>query len=107
VAANSKIQEIFTDDGGTTRPRFAGLLGGGEIGYNYQAEKWVFGIEGDAGVTNARGAAMPDRFLLQLRNQHRMACNSDCSGRICLLGPGPGVREGRSSNRPGPGRELV
>jgi opacity protein-like surface antigen len=46
----------FTDDGGTTRPSFAGLLGGGEIGYNYQAGKWVFGIEGDAGVTNARGA---------------------------------------------------
>jgi opacity protein-like surface antigen len=46
----------FTDDGGTTNPRFAGLLGGGEIGYNYQAGKWVFGIEGDAGVTNTRGA---------------------------------------------------
>jgi opacity protein-like surface antigen len=46
----------FTDDGGTTRPRFAGLLGGGEIGYNYQAGKWLFGIEGGAGVTNARGA---------------------------------------------------
>jgi opacity protein-like surface antigen len=46
----------FTDDGGTTNPRLAGLLGGGEIGYNYQAGKWVFGIEGDAGVSNARGA---------------------------------------------------
>ena len=46
----------FTDDGGTTNPRFAGLLGGGEIGYNYQAGKWVFGIESDAGETNARGA---------------------------------------------------
>jgi opacity protein-like surface antigen len=46
----------FTDDGGTTNPRFAGLLGGGEVGYNYQAGKWVFGIEGDAGGTNARGA---------------------------------------------------
>lgn len=46
----------FTDDGGTTAPRFAGLLGGGEIGYNYQVGKWVFGIESDAGATNARGA---------------------------------------------------
>jgi opacity protein-like surface antigen len=46
----------FRDDGGTTNPRFAGLLGGGEIGYNYQTGKWVFGIEGDAGVTNSRGA---------------------------------------------------
>jgi opacity protein-like surface antigen len=46
----------FTDDGGTTSPRFAGLLGRGEIGYNYEAGKWVFGIGGDGGVTNARGA---------------------------------------------------
>jgi opacity protein-like surface antigen len=46
----------FTDDGGTTNPRFAGLLGGGEIGYNYQVGKWVLGIEGDAGGTNTRGA---------------------------------------------------
>jgi outer membrane autotransporter protein len=46
----------FTDDGETASPRFAGLIGGGEIGYNYQAGKWVFGIEGDAGRTNAHGA---------------------------------------------------
>jgi opacity protein-like surface antigen len=45
----------FTDDGGTTNPRIAGLLGGGEIGYNYQTGKWVLGIEGDAGGTNVRG----------------------------------------------------
>ena len=49
--------------------------------------KWELGIEGDGGVTNARDARpTPDRFLLQLRNQHQLACNSDCSGRICLLG---------------------
>jgi opacity protein-like surface antigen len=46
----------FTDDGGTAGPHFAGLLGGGEVGYNYQVGKWVFGVEGEAGVTNARGA---------------------------------------------------
>jgi opacity protein-like surface antigen len=46
----------FTDDGGTTSPRFVGLLGGGEIGYNYQVGKWVFGIQGGGGVTNAGGA---------------------------------------------------
>jgi len=43
----------FADD--TTTPRFAGLLGGGEIGYNYQVGKWVFGIEGEVGRTNAHG----------------------------------------------------
>jgi opacity protein-like surface antigen len=45
----------FVGTGGTADPRFAGFLGGGEIGYNYQIGKWVFGVEGDAGWTNARG----------------------------------------------------
>ena len=39
-----------------TYPRFAGILPGGQVGYNYQYGKWVFGVEGDAGWTNARGA---------------------------------------------------
>jgi len=43
-------------DGTSIDLRFAGLLGGGEIGYNYQVGKWVFGVEGDIGWTNARGA---------------------------------------------------
>jgi len=46
----------FVDDGDTTNPRCAGVLGGGEIGYNYQVGKWVFGVEGDAAWTNAHGA---------------------------------------------------
>jgi opacity protein-like surface antigen len=46
----------FLDDGTTTNPRFAGFLGGGEIGYNYQVGKWVFGLEGDVAWTNAHGA---------------------------------------------------
>jgi opacity protein-like surface antigen len=51
-------------DGTTIDPRFAGLLGGGEIGYNYQVGKWVFGIEGDAGWTNARAAQPCSSFFL-------------------------------------------
>ena len=46
----------FLDDGASTDPRFAGFLGGGEIGYNYQVGKWVLGLEGDLAWTNARGA---------------------------------------------------
>jgi opacity protein-like surface antigen len=45
----------FVDAGASTDPRFAGFLGGGEIGYNYQIGKWVLGVEGDAGRTNAHG----------------------------------------------------
>jgi len=46
----------FLDDGDTANPRFAGFLGGGEFGYNYQVGKWVFGLEGDAAWTNGHGA---------------------------------------------------
>lgn len=47
----------FTNNGDTTSPRLAGLIGGGDIGYNYQVGKWVLGIEGDGGWTSLRGAA--------------------------------------------------
>ena len=42
--------------GATTNPRFAGFLGGGEVGYNYQVDRWVRGLEGDFAWTNAHGA---------------------------------------------------
>jgi opacity protein-like surface antigen len=40
----------------TTSPRYAGFLGGAEVGYNYQLGKWVFGVEGGTGWSNAHGA---------------------------------------------------
>jgi opacity protein-like surface antigen len=43
--------------GETADPRVAGLLAGGDIGYNYQIGKWVLGVEGDGGWTSLRGAA--------------------------------------------------
>jgi hypothetical protein len=46
----------FLDDGAATAPRFAGFLGGGEIGYDHQLGRWVFGVAGDLAWTNARGA---------------------------------------------------
>lgn len=51
-------------NGNKTYPRFAGILPGGQVGYNYQYGKWVFGVEGDAGWTNAHGArACPNNFF--------------------------------------------
>jgi outer membrane autotransporter protein len=44
------------NSGGTTNPRFAGFIGAGEFGYNYQVGRWVFGVAGDTGWTNAHGA---------------------------------------------------
>jgi opacity protein-like surface antigen len=46
----------FLSNGNKTYPRFAGVLPGGQVGYNYQYGKWVFGVEGDAGWTNAHGS---------------------------------------------------
>ena len=42
--------------GATSSSRLAGILGGGEIGYNYQMGPWVLGLEGDLVWTNARGS---------------------------------------------------
>ncbi len=51
-------------DGSKTYPRFAGILAGGQVGYNYQYDKWVFGVEGGAGWTNGHGArACPNFFF--------------------------------------------
>jgi opacity protein-like surface antigen len=54
----------FVSNGAKTYPRFAGILPGGQVGYNYQYGKWVFGVEGDAGWTNAHGShACPNGFF--------------------------------------------
>jgi opacity protein-like surface antigen len=36
--------------------RTAGAIGGGQAGYNYQVNKWVFGVEGDIGAANVKGS---------------------------------------------------
>jgi opacity protein-like surface antigen len=55
--------------GGSIDPPFAGVLGGGEIGYNYQVGKWAFGVEGDIGWTNARSAQpCPGGFFYNCEN---------------------------------------
>ncbi len=54
----------FVSNGSKTYPRFAGVLPGGQVGYNYQYGKWVFGVEGDADWTNAHGSrACPGQFF--------------------------------------------
>jgi opacity protein-like surface antigen len=42
-------------DGGATTVSFSGLIGGGQIGYNFQLGPWVLGLEGDIGGSNAVG----------------------------------------------------
>lgn len=45
----------FLNDG-NTRPRIAGLLGGGDVGYNWQLGRYVVGIEGDVAGANIHGS---------------------------------------------------
>jgi opacity protein-like surface antigen len=47
----------WASQGGTVDPDYAGYLAGGQAGYNYQTGRFVWGIEADAGRSNARGAA--------------------------------------------------
>lgn len=55
--------------GGGTSPRFAGMLPGGLIGYDYQIGKWVAGAGADMGWTNAQGAsACPNMFYFTCEN---------------------------------------
>jgi opacity protein-like surface antigen len=42
--------------GSTVDPDYAGVLAGGQAGYNFQRGRFVGGIEGDGGWSNARGA---------------------------------------------------
>jgi hypothetical protein len=42
--------------GAGNNPRVFGGLGGGQIGYNYQINQWILGVEGDVGAANIHGA---------------------------------------------------
>jgi opacity protein-like surface antigen len=43
--------------GGSTDPRVGGILGGPRVGYNWQREGWIFGLEGEWNWTDAKGGA--------------------------------------------------
>jgi outer membrane autotransporter protein len=51
-----ETNNTFPFPGATSSARLAGILGGGEIGYNYQMGPWVLGLEADLAWTNARGS---------------------------------------------------
>jgi opacity protein-like surface antigen len=62
---------FYPDSLTETFPRFAGILGGGQIGFNYQVGSWVFGLEGDLGWTNEHGSqACPNGFFFTCTNNH-------------------------------------
>lgn len=52
---NGKTDWFSPVFGTSTNPRFAGAIGGGQIGYDHQIGKWVVGVEGSLNATNAHG----------------------------------------------------
>jgi len=46
----------------TVNPHYAGFIGGGQVGFNYQIGAFVLGIEGDIGATNAKGGKACPNF---------------------------------------------
>jgi outer membrane immunogenic protein len=50
------LEIIGPTPGGSIHPEYDGIIGGFQGGYNYQFGRWVIGIEGEWGATNADGA---------------------------------------------------
>ena len=69
--------------GGSVAPYVGGFAGGGDIGYNWQNGKWVYGVGGDIEGTNTLGgiACGPDisgqgAVILPSSSLFQMTCNA-------------------------------
>jgi outer membrane immunogenic protein len=51
------------------RQRGSGVFGGGQVGYNWQANNWVFGLEGTVSGLNTSGTVVNNVFGLGLDDQ--------------------------------------
>ena len=74
--------------GPTVKPDLAGAMGGGQVGYNIQVGKTVFGIEGEYGVANARGG-------VSCPNSNFFTCEAE-SNRLAMLTGRVGTTWGRA-----------
>jgi outer membrane immunogenic protein len=66
------------------RQRGSGVFGGGQVGYNWQASNYVFGLEGTASAINNRGYVLNNVFGLGLDDQFSWHTNwmATITGRI-------------------------
>jgi opacity protein-like surface antigen len=70
------------------QPDFAGTIGGGQVGYNVQSGRTVYGIEAEYGISNARGGvSCPNLFFY--------TCEADLNQLTMLTGRA-GVTWGRA-----------
>jgi len=73
--------EVLPDWSLNTKPD--GILGGGQIGYNYQAGAWVFGAEADFSWTGIKGTDVDTYFFwFDDRYQTKIDWTSTITGRI-------------------------
>jgi opacity protein-like surface antigen len=64
-AAYGETDIRFNDPAATsTRPYVFGPIGGAQVGYNYQVNNWVYGLEGDIGGARLRGGRTCGNFGL-------------------------------------------
>jgi len=91
----SSTNQSWTNAGNTTafgdlgpgdgfRQRGKGVFGGGQMGYNWQASNYVFGLEGTASAMNNRGSVLNSVFGLELDDQFSWRSNwmATVTGRI-------------------------
>ena len=91
----SSTNQNWTNAGNTTafgdlipgegfRQRGAGVFGGGQMGYNWQASNYVFGLEGTASAMNNRGSVVNSVFGLGLDDQFSWRSNwmATITGRV-------------------------
>jgi outer membrane immunogenic protein len=82
----SSTSEIWTNTANTTRfgdlgpqqgfsQRGTGVFGGGQIGYNWQASNYVFGLEGTISAMDNRGSLLNTVFGLRLDDQFSWRTN--------------------------------
>lgn len=89
----SKAGTLFNDP--------AGFVGGGQIGYNYQMNNIVFGLEGDLQYADLRDKASPAgvRRPAGRHEERRRVVRHDPSPRRSRGRPRPLLRDGRSGVR--------
>jgi outer membrane immunogenic protein len=66
----------------TSDINLSGMIGGGQVGCNYQVGAWVFGIEGDWSVTNKDGQEFETLFAPAFRLQVTESWLATARGRI-------------------------
>jgi outer membrane autotransporter protein len=86
-----ETNHTFPFPGATSSARLAGILGGGEIGYNYQMGAWVLGLEADLAWTNARGSKACGNLVASVDSvQANALFNSTCHHELDWLATATG-----------------